>query len=114
MAPMRSHIMDQLKRLKTTRKISFWYGARSRRELFYINDFDALQAEHDNFKWTVALSDARLGDNWTGRTGFIHEVLYEDYLKDHPTPEDCEYYICGPPMMLKAGPQDARQSGGRS
>lgn len=102
MAPMRSHIMDQLKRLKTTRKISFWYGARSTRELFYVNDFDALQAEHDNFKWTVALSDARPDDNWTGRTGFIHEVLYQDYLKEHAVPEDCEYYICGPPMMLKA------------
>lgn len=102
MAPMRSHIMDQLKRLKSRRKISFWYGARSRRELFYVNDFDALQAEHDNFEWFVALSDAEPGDTWTGRRGFIHAVLYEDYLKDHPASETCEYYVCGPPMMLRA------------
>ena len=102
MAPMRSHIMNQLKRLKSHRKISFWYGARSRQELFYVKDFDALQAEHDNFEWFVALSDARPDDNWTGRTGFIHDVLYEDYLKDHPVPEECEYYVCGPPVMLRA------------
>ena len=102
MAPMRSHIMDQLKRLKSRRKITFWYGARSRRELFYVNDFDALQAEHENFEWFVALSDAKLMINWAGRTGFIHDVLYEDYLKDHPAPEECEYYVCGPPMMLRA------------
>lgn len=102
MAPMRSHIFDQLRRIKTKRKISFWYGARSKREMFYVEDFDMLQAENDNFVWHVALSDPLPEDNWTGYTGFIHEVLYEKYLKDHPAPEDCEYYMCGPPMMNAA------------
>ncbi len=99
MAPMRSHIFDQLKRLKSKRKITFWYGARSKREMFYVEDFDGLQAENDNFKWYVALSDPQPGDNWDGYTGFIHNVLYENYLKDHEAPEDCEYYMCGPPIM---------------
>ncbi|RYH09767.1 NADH:ubiquinone reductase (Na(+)-transporting) subunit F [Tropicimonas sp. IMCC6043] len=99
MAPMRSHIFDQLKRLATTRKITFWYGARSKREMFYVEDFDRLAAENPNFTWHVALSDALPEDNWTGYTGFIHNVLYEQYLKDHPAPEDCEYYMCGPPIM---------------
>ena len=99
MAPMRSHIMDQLLRIKTNRKISFWYGARSLREAFYVEEFDKLAAEHENFEWHLALSDALPEDNWTGPTGFIHNVLYENYLKDHPAPEDCEYYMCGPPMM---------------
>ncbi|NBI42711.1 NADH:ubiquinone reductase (Na(+)-transporting) subunit F [[Haemophilus] felis] len=99
MAPMRSHIFDQLKRLKSKRKMSFWYGARSRREMFYVEDFDMLQAENDNFVWHVALSDPQPGDNWDGYTGFIHNVLYENYLKDHEAPEDCEYYMCGPPIM---------------
>ncbi|RME88371.1 MAG: NADH:ubiquinone reductase (Na(+)-transporting) subunit F [Candidatus Hydrogenedentota bacterium] len=102
MAPMRSHIFDQLKRLHTKRKITFWYGARSLREMFYVDDFNKLQEEHENFKWFVALSDPKPEDNWTGYTGFIHQVLYDNYLKDHPAPEDCEYYICGPPMMLSA------------
>jgi Na+-transporting NADH:ubiquinone oxidoreductase subunit F len=102
MAPMRSHIFYQLERKRTSRKISFWYGARSKRELFYVKDFDQLEKEHDNFKWVVALSDDRAGDRWMGRTGFIHDVLYEEYLKDHPAPETCEYYVCGPPMMLRA------------
>ena len=102
MAPMRSHIFDQLRRLDTKRTVTFWYGARSRREMFYVEDFDTLQAEHDNFKWHVALSDPLPEDNWTGYTGFIHEVLYEHYLKDHPAPEDCEYYMCGPPVMNAA------------
>ena len=102
MAPMRSHIFDQLSRLNATRKISFWYGARSIREMFYVEDFDQLQAKHDNFKWHVALSDAQEADNWTGYTGFIHNVLLDNYLKDHPAPEDCEYYMCGPPMMNAA------------
>jgi Na+-transporting NADH:ubiquinone oxidoreductase subunit F len=105
MAPMRAHIMDQLKVHKSRRKITFWYGARSRRELFDVSEFDALQAEYDNFAWFIALSDARPDDNWTGRTGFIHDVLYQDYLKDHPAPETCEYYLCGPPMMLRAALQ---------
>ncbi|HGH0634426.1 TPA: NADH:ubiquinone reductase (Na(+)-transporting) subunit F [Yersinia enterocolitica] len=102
MAPMRSHIFDQLKRLHSKRKISFWYGARSRRGMFYEEDFDQLQAENDNFRWHVALSDPQPEDNWTGYTGFIHNVLLENYLKNHPAPEDCEFYMCGPPMMNAA------------
>ena len=102
MAPMRSHLFDQLRRINTDRKISFWYGARSLREMFYVEDYDSLAAENDNFDWHVALSDPQEEDNWDGLTGFIHNVLYEQYLKDHPAPEDCEYYMCGPPMMNKA------------
>jgi Na+-transporting NADH:ubiquinone oxidoreductase subunit F len=99
MAPMRSHIFDQLRRLKSKRKMSFWYGARSKREMFYVEDFDMLAKENPNFTWHVGLSDALPEDNWEGYTGFIHNVLYEEYLKNHPAPEDCEYYLCGPPMM---------------
>ncbi|SEK50854.1 NADH:ubiquinone reductase (Na(+)-transporting) subunit F [Halomonas daqiaonensis] len=99
MAPMRSHIFDQLKRLKTDRKITFWYGARSWRETFYNEEYDQLAEEFPNFEWHLALSDPQPEDNWDGPTGFIHNVLYENYLKDHPAPEDCEYYMCGPPMM---------------
>jgi len=99
MAPMRSHIFDQLRRLKSKRKITFWYGARSKREMFYVEDFDMLAKENDNFEWHVALSDPLPDDNWTGYTGFIHNVLYEEYLKNHPAPEDCEFYMCGPPIM---------------
>ena len=102
MAPMRSHILDQLMRIQTKRKITFWYGARSKREMFYVEDFERLAAENENFTWHVALSDAMPEDNWTGYTGFIHEVLYENYLKNHKAPEDCEYYMCGPPMMNAA------------
>ena len=102
MAPMRSHIFDQLERIKTDRKITFWYGARSKREMFYVEDFDRLAAEHDNFEWHVALSDPQEEDNWTGKTGFIHNVLHENYLNDHVAPEDCEFYMCGPPMMNQA------------
>lgn len=102
MAPMRSHIFDQLGRIKTDRKITFWYGARSLREMFYTEDFDQLAEEHDNFTWEVALSDPLPEDNWEGYTGFIHTVLYDNYLKDHPAPEDCEFYMCGPPMMNAA------------
>ena len=102
MAPMRSHIFDQLKRLNSKRKISFWYGARSKREMFYVEDFDGLQEQCENFQWHVALSDALPEDNWTGYTGFIHNVLYENYLRDHDAPEDCEYYMCGPPVMNAA------------
>ena len=101
MAPMRSHLFDQLKRIKTDRKITFWYGARSKREMFYVDDFNGLQESNPNFQWFVALSDALPEDNWTGHTGFIHQVLYDEYLKDHPAPEDCEYYLCGPPIMNK-------------
>ncbi len=99
MAPMRSHIFDQLRRLKSKRKMTFWYGARSKREMFYVEDFDMLAAENDNFEWHVALSDPLPEDNWTGYTGFIHNVLFEEYIKNHPAPEDCEYYLCGPPIM---------------
>lgn len=99
MAPMRSHIFDQLKRLGSKRKITFWYGARSLRETFYVDEYDKLQAENPNFTWHLALSEPQPEDNWTGYTGFIHNVLYENYLKDHPAPEDCEFYMCGPPMM---------------
>ncbi|SMF11638.1 NADH:ubiquinone reductase (Na(+)-transporting) subunit F [Pseudobacteriovorax antillogorgiicola] len=102
MAPMRSHIFDQLKRLGSDRKMTFWYGARSKREMFYVEDFDGLQAENENFKWHCALSEPLPEDNWTGYTGFIHQVLYDNYLKNHDAPEDIEYYLCGPPMMNKA------------
>ena len=102
MAPMRSHIFDQLKRLNSKRKISFWYGARSLRECFYNDEYDMLQDENDNFQWHLALSDPQPEDNWDGMTGFIHNVLYEQYLRDHEAPEDCEYYMCGPPMMNSA------------
>lgn len=101
MAPMRAHIFDQLLRLHTNRKITFWYGGRNQRELFYVDEFDKLAAENENFTWHVALSDRDIKD-WDGYTGFIHNVLYENYLKDHPAPEDCEYYMCGPPMMNAA------------
>jgi Na+-transporting NADH:ubiquinone oxidoreductase subunit F len=102
MAPMRSHIFDQLRRLKSHRKISFWYGARSLRELFYKDDYDQLAVENENFDWHVALSDPQPEDKWEGHTGFIHNVLLKEYLNEHPAPEDCEYYMCGPPMMNQA------------
>ena len=102
MAPMRSHIFDQLKRLASKRKITFWYGARSLREVFYEDDFNMLAKECPNFKWHLALSEPLPEDNWTGYTGFIHNVVYENYLKNHPAPEDCEFYMCGPPMMTKS------------
>ncbi len=99
MAPMRSHIFDQLRRIKTDRKMTFWYGARSKREMFYVEDFDMLQKENENFTWHVALSDALPEDNWDGYKGFIHNVLHDEYLSKHDAPEDCEYYLCGPPIM---------------
>lgn len=102
MAPMRSHIFDQLKRLDSKRKISFWYGARSLREAFYVEEFDALAAKHDNFEWHLVLSEPMPEDNWTGAVGFVHQYLYDNYLLEHPAPEDCEYYMCGPPMMNKS------------
>ncbi|MFT5807182.1 MAG: Na+-transporting NADH:ubiquinone oxidoreductase subunit F [Moritella dasanensis] len=102
MAPMRSHIFDQLNRLDTKRKVSFWYGARSKREMFYVEDFDMLAKANDNFEWHVALSDPQPEDNWEGYTGFIHNVILENYLAAHEAPEDCEYYMCGPPMMNAA------------
>lgn len=102
MAPMRSHIFDQFRRIKTNRKATFWYGARSLREMFYVEDFDSIQRENPNFKWYVALSEPQPQDNWTGLNGFIHQVLYDNYLREHPAPEDIEYYLCGPPLMLSA------------
>ena len=113
MAPMRSHIFDQFKRLKTSRKVSFWYGARSFREAFYIEDFDGIQAENDNFVWHVALSEPLEEDDWGnpesasrkplgckgGYKGFIHQVALDEYLGTHDSPEDVEYYLCGPPIM---------------
>ena len=102
MAPMRSHIFDQFKRIASTRKISFWYGARSMKEAFYQDHFDKIAEEFPNFKWHLALSDPLPEDNWSGYTGFIHQVLLDNYLSKHDSPEDIEYYICGPPMMLTA------------
>ena len=102
MAPLRSQIFDELKRKKSECKMSYWYGARSLREMFYTEEFDELAANHDNFEWHVALSDPLPEDNFDGHIGFIHQVVLENYLKDHPAPEDCEYYLCGPPPMTAA------------
>jgi Na+-transporting NADH:ubiquinone oxidoreductase subunit F len=102
MAPMRSHILDQLKRLGSSRTMTYWYGARSLREAFYVEELDRLAEEHANFRWTLALSDPLPEDDWEGPVGFIHDVLYQEHLKDHPAPEDCEYYMCGPPLMVSA------------
>jgi len=102
MAPMRAHIYDQFRRLKTKRKATFWYGARSLREAFYIDHFDKIQKENENFKWTLALSEPLAEDHWTGHTGFIHQVLFDEYLSKHSSPEDVEFYICGPPQMIAA------------
>lgn len=99
MAPMRAHIFDQLKRRHSKRKMSFWYGARSLKEMFYKEEFDELARLNDNFEWHLALSEPQPEDNWNGLTGFIHKVLHDEYLSKHPAPEDCEYYLCGPPMM---------------
>lgn len=102
MAPMRSHIYDLFQRLGTDRKVSFWYGARSLREAFYVDEFDKIATENENFDWHLALSEPLPEDEWTGDTGFIHQVLYDNYLKDHPAPDEVEYYLCGPPMMIDA------------
>jgi Na+-transporting NADH:ubiquinone oxidoreductase subunit F len=102
MAPMRSHIFHLFKTEKTTRKVSYWYGARSLREVFYEEDFREIEKEFPNFTFHLALSEPRPEDNWTGLTGFIHQALYDNYLKYHETPEDVEYYLCGPPMMNSA------------
>jgi Na+-transporting NADH:ubiquinone oxidoreductase subunit F len=102
MAPMRAHIFDQLLRINSDRKISFWYGARSLKEMFYVDDFNKLAETNNNFDWHVALSDPQPEDDWDGLTGFIHQVLFDRYLKSHKAPEDCEFYMCGPPMMNKA------------
>ena len=102
MAPMRSHIFDQFHRLHTRRKATYWYGARSLKEAFYQDEFDAIAKANPNFAWHLALSEPLPEDKWTGYTGFIHKVLYEEYLKNHPAPEDIEYYMCGPGPMTKA------------
>jgi len=102
MAPLRSQIFDELLRNGRTSKMSYWYGARSLREMFYVEEFDKLAAEHDNFEWHVALSDPLPEDDFGGHIGFIHQVVLDNYLKDHPAPEDCEYYLCGPPPMTAA------------
>ena len=103
MAPLRSHLMHLFRTLHTTdRKISYWYGARSRREIFYEEDFRAIERDFPNFKFNIALSDPQPEDNWTGYTGLIHQVLYDHYLKDHEAPEDIEYYMCGPGPMSSA------------
>ena len=101
MAPLRSHTFELFKNMDTDCKVSYWYGGRSVKELFYLDEFEELEAKHDNFKMNIALSDPMPEDNWTGLTGFIHQVLHDEYLAKHPAPEDCEYYICGPPIMLK-------------
>lgn len=103
MAPMRSHIFDQLYRLKSTRRMTFWYSARNLKEAFYMEEFDQLAAEHPNFQWHLVLSEPRPEDHWTGPVGLVrHNVLRDLYLKDHPAPEDIEYYLCGPDVMNKA------------
>ncbi|ATJ83365.1 Na(+)-translocating NADH-quinone reductase subunit F [Halomonas beimenensis] len=102
MAPMRSHIFDQLERLHSRRRISFWYGARSLQEAFYVKDFNRLASEHENFQWTLALSAPQPEDDWQGAHGFIHEVVRDRYLANHSAPEDIEYYLCGPPPMIDA------------
>lgn len=102
MAPMRSHIFDQFRRIKTDRKVTFWYGARSLREAFYVDHFDTIAAENENFEWHLALSSPLPEDDWEGYTGFIHQVVMDNYLSKHESPEDIEFYICGPPMMNEA------------
>ena len=102
MAPMRSHIFDQFHRLHTKRKATYWYGARSLKEAFYQDEFDAIAKAYPNFTWHLALSEPLPEDNWTGYTGFIHNVLRDEYLKNHPAPEDIEYYMCGPGPMNNA------------
>ncbi|RLD86825.1 MAG: NADH:ubiquinone reductase (Na(+)-transporting) subunit F [Bacteroidetes bacterium] len=102
MAPMRSHIFDQFLTKKTSRKATFWYGGRSKKELFYVDQFEAIEKEFPNFKFSIALSEPLPEDNWTGDIGFIHQVIFNNYLKNHPEPEEIEYYLCGPPMMIDA------------
>jgi len=103
MAPLRSHIFHLFHTLKTRdRKVSYWYGGRSSRELFYTEDFRDIEKDYDNFSYHIALSEPMPEDNWTGPVGFIHQVVLENYLKQHPEPEEIEYYLCGPPLMLQA------------
>jgi len=102
MAPMRSMIRDELLARGTTRPMSYWYGARNRRELCYVDEFDHLAESHENFRWMAALSEPGVEDEWPGESGLIHEVLFRRHLRDHPAPETCDYYLCGPPMMARA------------
>lgn len=102
MAPLRAMIFEQLESVGTKRKMSFWYGARNKAELLYTSELDALAARHNNFDWTVALSDPASSDGWSGAVGFVHDVALEQYLRDHPAPEECEYYLCGPPLMVRS------------
>lgn len=102
MAPMRSHIFDQFETLHTNRKATFWYGGRSKRELFYIDDFERIEENNPNFKFNIALSEPKPEDQWNGYTGFIHQVILNEYLSKHPEPEEIEYYLCGPPQMNDA------------
>lgn len=102
MAPLRSHIFDLFKRTNTDRKVAYWYGGRSMQEVFYQDEFEDLAEQNENFTFNLALSEPQPEDNWEGYTGFIHQVLHDEYLKDHPAPEDIHYYVCGPPMMLSS------------
>ena len=114
MAPLRSHTFELLKERASERKISYWYGGRSLRELFYVDEFRELEEKHPNFKFHIALSDPQPEDNWSGYTGFIHQVLLDEYLANHPAPEDCEYYICGPAHDAAGCTRYARQSRSRT
>ncbi|WP_299567557.1 NADH:ubiquinone reductase (Na(+)-transporting) subunit F [uncultured Sulfitobacter sp.] len=102
MAPLRAMIFEQLEAVGTARRMTFWYGARSMGDLFYADEFDTLSETYENFDWTVALSDPEPGDDWTGAVGFIHQVALDRHLRDHPAPDSCEYYLCGPPLMIRA------------
>jgi Na(+)-translocating NADH:ubiquinone oxidoreductase F subunit len=102
MAPLRAHLSHLLETEQSKRKISFWYGARARQEIFYDDYFNQLAAEHGNFDFHIALSDPQPEDDWHGHTGFIHEVVLIEYLEQHPNPKAVEFYLCGPPMMIKA------------
>lgn len=102
MAPMRSHIFHLFNTEHTKKKVTFWYGARSKREIFYQDQFETIEKEYPNFKFTIGLSEPKKEDNWTGSVGFIHNVIYDNYLKTHDAPEDIEYYLCGPPMMTSS------------
>ncbi len=102
MAPLRSILRDQLLNRASTVPTSFWYGARNLDELFYVEEFDGLAADHRNFNWCAALSEPRPEDDWQGETGFIHEVVLRRHLAHHPAPEDADYYLCGPPLMIRA------------
>lgn len=102
MAPMRSHLFHLFYTLQTGRKVTFWYGARSRKEIFYEQDFREIERKYPNFRFVIALSEPQPADQWTGPVGFIHQVIFDQYLNSHPAPEDVEYYLCGPPMMTDA------------